>query len=113
MKISGRRRTGSLLSRKQRIGLAVIAFLLACFLWRFVQVTVNPVTTKTFTVPLAHYGVDKAQTRGFGIQDFPVPSVQVTLRGRQQVLADITPGKIAAYIDVGEVNRIGMIQMPV
>lgn len=113
MKISGRRRTGSLLSRKQRIGLAVIAFLLACFLWLFVQVTVNPVTTKTFTVPLAHYGVDKAQTRGFGIQDFPVPSVQVTLRGRQQVLADITPGKIAAYIDVGEVNRIGMIQLPV
>lgn len=113
VKWSGQRRTGSLLSRKQRIGLAVIAFMLACFLWFFVQVTVNPITTKTFTVPLAHYGVDKARKLGFGVQDFPVPIIQITLRGRQQVLDDITPGKIAAFIDVGDVNRAGIIQLPV
>ena len=108
-----RRATGSLLSRKQRVGLAVIAFILACFMWLFVQVTVNPVTTKTFTVPLAHYGADRAAANGFGIQGYPVTNVQITLRGRQQVLADITAGRISAYIDVSEVARTGPVQLPV
>ncbi len=110
----GRRgRAGSLLSRRQRIGLAVIAIVLACFMWLFVQVTVNPVTTKTFTVPLAHYGADQAAANGFGVQGFPVANVQITLRGRQQVLADITPAKISAYIDLSTVSRPGPTQLPV
>lgn len=111
--IARRRSSGSLLSRKQRIGLAIIALVLACFIWFYVQVTVNPVTTKTFTVPLAHFGVDQAGERGFGIQGYPVTNVQITLRGRQQVLADITLARISAYIDVSEVSRTGPIQLPV
>ncbi|NLA82691.1 MAG: TIGR00159 family protein [Clostridiaceae bacterium] len=107
------RQTGSLLSKKQRMGLAVVAFFLACFIWLFVQVTVNPVTTRSFSVPLAHYGVDQAEAQGFGIQGFPVSSVQITLRGRQQVLNDISPGKLSAYIDVSQVNRAGPVQLPV
>ena len=110
---SRRRSSGSLLSRKQRVGLAIIALVLACFIWLYVQVTVNPVTTKTFTVPLAHFGVDRAGEKGFGIQGYPVTNVQITLRGRQQVLADITLAKISAYIDVSDVSRTGPIQLPV
>lgn len=109
----GQRRTGSLLSRKQRIGLAVIAFFLAFFMWLFVQVTVNPVTVRTFSVPLAHHGVDQARENGFGIQGYPVSNVQITLRGRQQVLSDINPGKLSAYIDVGGVSKSGPIQLPI
>ncbi len=112
-KVLRNRRIGSMLSRRQRMGLAILSIVIACFMWVFVQVTVNPVTTKSFIVPLAHYGLEKAHERGFGIQSFPVANVQVTLRGRQQVLADIAPGKIAAYIDVSEVNRAGIVQLPV
>jgi diadenylate cyclase len=111
--IPGRRQTGSLLSRKQRITLAIIALVLACFMWLYVQVTVNPVTTKTLTVPLAHFGVDLAGEKGFGIQSYPVTNVQITLRGRQQVLEGITPARITAYIDVGDVSRTGPVQLPV
>ncbi len=111
--VSRRRSSGSLLTRKQRVGLAIIALVLACFIWLYVQVTVNPVTTKTFTVPLAHFGVDRAGEKGFGIQGYPVTNVQITLRGRQQVLADITLAKISAYIDVSDVSRTGPIQLPV
>jgi hypothetical protein len=82
-------------------------------MWVFVQVSVNPVTTKTFSVPLAHYGLEKAHERGFGVQNFPVANVQVTLRGRQQVLDGIAPGKIAAYIDVSEVSSVGLVRLPV
>ncbi len=110
---SSRRMTGSLLSRRQRIGLAVVAFILACFIWLFVQVTVDPVTTKTFTIPLAHFGVDKAAANGFGVQGYPIANVQITLRGREQVLAGITPSSLAAYIDVSEVSRPGPVQLAV
>ncbi len=107
------RSTGLWLTRRQRIGLAILSVVISCFMWVFVQVSVNPVTTKTFSVPLAHHGLDKAHERGFGVQNFPVANVQVTLRGRQQVLDSIAPGKIAAYIDVSEVNRVGFIRLPV
>lgn len=112
-KVKSMGRSGSLLSRKQRAGLAVVAFLLACFMWLYVQVTVNPVTTRVFSVPLAHYGVDQAEANGFGIQTYPVSNVQITLRGREQVLSDINPGKLSAYIDVSEVNRTGLVQLSV
>ncbi len=107
------RRAGSLLSRKQRIGLAIVAFALAFFMWLFVQITVNPVTIKTFSVPLAHEGVDQARENGFGIQGYPISNVQITLRGRQQVLSDINPGKLSAYIDVSGVSKSGPVQLPV
>jgi uncharacterized protein (TIGR00159 family) len=108
-----RNRARSLLSRKQRAALAVVAIFLASFMWLFVQVTVNPVTTKTYSVPLAHYGVDQARDRGFGIQGYPVANVQITLRGRSQVLSEINPGKISAFIDVSAVNRTGPVQLQV
>ena len=108
-----RNRARSLLSRKQRAVLAVVAIFLACFMWLFVQVTVNPVTTKTYSVPLAHYGVDQARDRGFGIQGYPVANVQITLRGRSQVLSEVNPGKISAFIDVSAVNRTGPVQLQV
>ena len=82
-------------------------------MWLYVQVTVNPVTTRVFSVPLAHYGVDQAEANGFGIQTYPVSTVQITLRGREQVLSDINPGKLSAYIDVSEVNRTGLVQLSV
>ena len=107
------RRGGTLLSRKQRALLAVVALLLACFMWLFVQVTVNPVTTKTYSVPLAHFGVDQARAHGFGIQGYPVTNVQITLRGRSQVLSEVNPGKISAFIDVSSVNRTGPVQLQV
>lgn len=108
-----RRSTGLWLTRRQRIGLAILSVVIASFMWVFVQVSVNPVTTKTFSVPLAHYGLEKAHERGFGVQNFPVANVQVTLRGRQQVLDGIAPGKIAAYIDVSEVSSVGLVRLPV
>lgn len=112
-RFSRRRVTGSSLSRRQRSGLAVVAVLLAFFMWVFVQVTVNPVTTRTFSVSLAHYGVDQALERGFGVQSYPVTTVQITLKGRQQVLDDINPARLSAYIDVSEVSRTGPVQLPV
>ncbi len=112
-KLSRRRSGGFLLTRRQRIGLAILSVIISCFMWVFVQVSVNPVTTKTYSVPLAHYGLEKAHERGFGVQNFPVTNVQVVLRGRQQVLDGIEPGKIAAFIDVSEVSRAGLVRLPV
>lgn len=112
-KLFRRRRAGLLLTRKQRIGLAILAVIISFFMWVFVQISVNPVTTRTFIVPLAHFGLETAHKRGFGVQNFPVINVQVILRGRQKVLEGIEPGKIAAYIDVSEVNRSGLLRLPV
>ena len=64
-KLLRRRSTGFLLTRRQRMGLAILSVIISCFMWVFVQVSVNPVTTKMYSVPLAHYGLEEAHERGF------------------------------------------------
>ena len=101
------------LPRQQRFGLAIFSFILAFFIWLYVQVTIDPVTSTQFSVPLTFHGVETATEQGFGIQGYPVNDIQLVLRGRSEVLNDISVTDLTAYIDVSNVNQIGVIELPV
>jgi len=107
------RRFGSTLSRRHRIMLAIISIVIAVFSWLYVQITVNPIARRTLSIPLTHMGVDDLETRGFGVQSLPVPSVEITVHGRQRTLNDIDPNSIIAYIDLSDVAEAGMMDLPV
>lgn len=108
-----RRRSARMLSRRQRTGLAVIAFVIALFLWIYVQITVNPLTSRVYSVPIAYHGVEVAEARGYGVQSYTVTNAQITLRARERVLSDITLDNISAYIDLSDVDRSGIVRLPV
>lgn len=101
------------LPKQQRFGLAIFSFILAFFIWLYVQVTIDPVTSTQFSVPLTFNGVETAAEQGFGIQGYPVNDIQLVLRGRTEVLNDISVTDLTAYIDVSNVNQIGVIELPV
>ncbi len=101
------------LPKQQRFGLAIFSFILAFFIWLYVQVTIDPVTSTQFSVPLTFHGVETATEQGFGIQGYPVNDIQLVLRGRTEVLNDISVTDLTAYIDVSNVNQIGVIELPV
>jgi len=107
------RHFGSTLSRRHRVGLAIISVLIAIFSWLYVQITVNPIAQRTLSIPLTHMGVEDLETRGLGVQSLPVPSVDVTLHGRQRILNDIDPNSIVAYIDLSDIEEAGITDLPI
>ncbi len=106
-------RFGSTLTRRHRIGLVIISVLIAIFSWLYVQITVNPIAKRTLSIPLTHMGVEDLEERGLGVQSLPVPSVNITLHGRQRILNDIDPNSIVAYIDLSNIDEVGMTDLPI
>jgi diadenylate cyclase len=76
------------ISRKQRILLMIASLAIAIALWLYVQVTVNPVDSKTYVVNLETINMGIAEKNGFDLQ-IPLSSIQVTLQGRKKTISDL------------------------
>lgn len=107
-----RRRT-STVPRRQRLTLFILSFIVACGLWLYVQVTVNPIDTRTYAVALSYRGTEEAAERGFQIQTLPVQTVQLTLTARTQILNELSAQDIMAYVDVNQVTAPGVQSLKV
>ena len=88
--------------------LFVLSLLIASGIWLYVQVTVNPIDTRTYTVTLSYRGTEDALDRGFVVQTLPLQTVQLTLTARTQILNDLTAQEITAYVDVNQVTEPGV-----
>ncbi|NLM79186.1 MAG: TIGR00159 family protein [Ruminococcaceae bacterium] len=98
--------------RKQRILLIASSLAIAIVLWLYVQVTINPIETRTFTVPLNYTGITDAEERGFEVQ-YPLQSVQVTLMGRRKTITALNSSEVNAYIDFAQVESSGLVRLEV
>lgn len=98
--------------RRQRIVITLVSLAIAIFLWLYVQVTVNPVDTRSFTVQLSYRGIETAQNNGYELQ-IPLENIQVTLMGRRRVIANLQTSDVQAYIDFSTVNSAGLLPMAV
>lgn len=98
--------------RHQRVMLMVFSFAIALILFLFVQVTINPVDSRTFTTTLSYENIEIAESKGFDVQ-VPIETVQVTLMGRQNTIVDLRSEDVTAYIDFAEVDSTGILQLPV
>lgn len=104
--------TANRMPRLQRVMLTLASLAIAIIVWLYVQVTVNPVDTRSFTVQLAYRGIETAQNNGFELQ-VPLESIQVTLMGRRKTIVNLQTADINAYIDFSDVSETGLIPIPV
>ncbi|MDI9461958.1 MAG: diadenylate cyclase CdaA [Saccharofermentanales bacterium] len=122
--------SGSRLSKKRKIGfdrrkkrkfsikkhqvlLAVVSLLIGFSIWFYVQMTVNPIKTRDFNVQLQYRGEEIAADNGYGIQSFPLVTVQVRLKGRDRILQDLSANDIVAFVDLGQISEPGIQSLPV
>jgi uncharacterized protein (TIGR00159 family) len=97
---------------KGRILLIISSLVIAIVLWLYVQVTINPIASRSFTVPLEYIGIDQAAEKGYDIK-VPLESIQVTLMGRSMTIADLSADKITAYLDFSAIDSSGYKRLSV
>jgi uncharacterized protein (TIGR00159 family) len=93
--------------RRQRVLTALSSLLIAVIIWLYVQVTINPVISRTFSTQVSYRGVETARTNGFIVQ-MPLETIQITLMGRQKTINDLSVNDINAYIDLSGLNQTGL-----
>lgn len=103
---------GPKVTRKQRVVLSLASIAIAIVLWLYVQVTVNPVDNRTFSVSLSYRGVEAAQAKGFEIQ-IPVQTIQVNVMGRRNTVTALRASDVTAFIDFSDIDQPGIIAVPV
>ena len=100
------------LPRKNRILLAVSSLAIAIVLWLYVQVTINPIESKTFMIPLNYTGITEVQEKGFELQ-YPLQNVQVTLMGRKKAISVLSNNDVKAYLDFAQIESTGLVRLEV
>lgn len=98
--------------RWQRILTALTSLLIAMMIWLYVQVSINPVETRTYSVQVSYRGVEIAQANGYVIQ-MPIETVQISLMGRKKNVSSLSAGDVTAYIDVSKVAQTGLTTLPI
>ena len=71
----------------------------------YIQVTTNPVTEKTYTLPLQEENYQILKDKGLAAK-FPVANVTVRIVGRKNVIDKLTQTDLEAYIDYADVNVV-------
>ena len=95
-----------------RVWLLLISFLFSIFLWMYIQVATNPVTEKTYTLPLRYENDAMLTERNLTVNNYPiVQEVTVRIVGRKNVIDKLNTSNLEAYIDFAEVNSTGSWNM--
>ncbi len=98
---------GRQFKRSRQILMFFVSFVLASMLWLYVQATVNPITSKTFSVALNYQNVEELKLKGFEAT-YPTETIQISLTGRKDLLDTLTNRDVEAYIDLAQVEKTGI-----
>ena len=98
--------------RRPQILLLIASLAISIVLFLYVQVTVNPIESRNFTLTLEYEGIEVAEEKGLQLQ-VPIQTVQVTLMGRQKTVTDLRAEDVTAYLDFAKVEKAGLMQIPV
>jgi diadenylate cyclase len=102
----GRRPFNQIFS-KQRLMLLVWSLAIAIVMWLYVQVTVNPVDSRTFSVPLnTTKGIEWVSDKELTLEA-PSPYIQITLQGRRMSIENLKTDAIEAYLDFSRIDSAG------
>lgn len=107
-----RQRTGVQPSRKQRAMLMVVSLFLAVAFWLFVQVTVNPVVSQFYSIPLTYINQDLMEEKGLSAL-YRIETIRISLSGRRQTLESLGAGDVSAVVDLSKVSESGLQDLPV
>lgn len=98
--------------RRQQILLLAASLAISIVIFLYVQVTVNPIETRNFSLQLVYENIESAEGKGLQLQ-VPIQTVQVTLMGRQKTVADLRSEDVTAYLDFSKVEKEGLLSMPI
>lgn len=98
---------------RKKVLLFVVSLLIAFGIWIYVQITINPIDTRNYSVQLQYRNKEIAAENGFGVQSYPLETVQVRLRGRERLLQDLSANDIVAFVDLGQITESGIQDLPV
>ncbi len=98
--------------RRKKVLMILGSFMVSLFIWLYVQITVNPVETKSFSVPVTIEGNDILKSNHL---EFEAPSnnVSLSIKGRTKNLENLNSNDILAIIDVSEIKTSSTKLLPV
>lgn len=99
-------------SRRQRAVTMLASVVVAIIIWLYVQVTINPVVTRTFSTQVTYRGAEIARTNGYIVQ-MPLETIQISLMGRTKTVASLSSVNINAYLDLSNIDQAGLTELPV
>jgi len=98
--------------RRQQVLLFIASLAISIVLFLYVQVTINPIESRSFSLTLEYEHIEIAEGKGFQLQ-VPIQTIQVTLMGRQKTVTDLRAEDVTAYLDFSKVDSAGLLSMPV
>ena len=103
---------GSKGSRQKKFLMIVGSLLISIFIWLYVQITINPVETKSYSVPLTIEGIGQLAANGLEMET-PSNTIIITLMGRSKNLANLNPSDVISFIDVSKVTTADLKLIPI
>jgi len=100
------------MSRMQKLFLLLVSLLISLGLWMYIQITNNPVSEKTFTVPILDRNAGVLEDRDLDVI-YNVSTVTVTIVGRKNTMDSFTESEIKAYIDYSDITAAGVVELPI
>lgn len=111
-KVGKKRREDDRRFQKRRLMLFLASLFISMAIWFYVQAMVNPLKTKSFSVPLTYRSDDQLLDEKL-TADLPVDRVLVTLTARTNLIDYLRNSDIQAYIDLGAMKQEGIQSMQV
>jgi len=100
------------LSARKKIIMLLSSFLIAFFIWLYVQITINPVETRTYSIPLQIEGIEQLEEINLEAGT-NTTSITVTLKGRSKNLTSLSINDIEAVINLEQISDPGRKFVPV
>lgn len=85
----------------EKLIIVVVSLLISTGLWVYIQINDNPVVSKKFTIPVEFS--NQSISEEYKVT-FPIDTVEVEIRGRQQTISQISANNLVATLDFSNVN---------
>lgn len=96
----------------RRVFYLVVSLLISASLWLYIQVTTNPVVTRTMTASLQFKSAEVLTEQGLA-PEYPVTTVSISLVGRQKQINSLTSSDLQAFIDFSGIENEGVKELPI
>jgi len=100
------------MSRLQKVFLFLVSLLISVGLWTYIQVTSNPISEKSFTIPIVNQNAELLEERDLDVY-YPVSTVSVSIIGRKNTMAEFDETDIKASIDYSDIMSAGVVELPI
>jgi len=92
--------------KKNKLLMILGSLIISIFIWMYIQITINPVETKSFTIPVSIEGVSELRSNNLDLTNIS-SSVNIVIKGRSKNLNSLSINDLKASIDLSNINSVG------